>query len=88
MAPEFLTRISYTPFPPLGRNDTIPIQYMQNLHFIKLLDEKNTALDSIHVCMNKLLNNFRQFFFFMLTFVFTVETLETKEKSKERHEIR
>ena len=61
---------------------------MQNLHFIKLLDEKNTALDSIHVCMNKLLNYFRQFFIFMLTSVFTVESSETKEKTKERHKIR
>ena len=60
---------------------------MQNLHFIKLLDEKNTALDSIHVCMNKLLDNFRHFFIVMLTSVFTVETSETK-KNKERHKIR
>ena len=61
---------------------------MQNLHFIKLLDKKNTALDSIHVCMNKLLNNFRQVLIFMLTSVFTVEISETKEKSKEPQKIR
>ena len=61
---------------------------MQNLHFIKLLDEKNTALDSIQVCMNKLLNNFPQFFIFMLTSVFTVEQFRDERKTKERHKIR
>ena len=58
---------------------------MQNLHFIKLLDEKKTTLGSIHVCMNNLLNNFRQFFIFMLTSVFTVETSETKEKAPKKN---
>ena len=51
---------------------------MQNLHFIKLRDEKNTALDSTNVYM-KLLNNFRQYMIFMLTSVFTVEASETKK---------
>ena len=36
------------------------------------------------MCMNKLLNNFRQFFIFMLTSVFTVETSETKKTTTKK----
>ena len=52
----------------------------KNLHFIKLLDEKNTALDSnTHM---KLLNNFRQRMIFMLTSVFNVSRLQRQKKLK------
>ena len=50
----------------------------KNLHFVKLLDEKNTALDSsTHM---KLLNNFRQNMIFTLTSVFNVSRLQRQKK--------
>ena len=48
--------------------------------YLRLLDEKNTALDSnTHM---KLLNNFRQHMIFMLTSVFNVSRLQRQKKLK------
>ena len=79
MTPEFQTRIYLILF-SLCYEEMILFQFntCKNLHFIKLLDEKNTALDSItHM---KLLNNFRQHMIFMSTSVFNVSRLQRQKK--------